>query len=153
MARTRARSVAPRSDGGRTLGGVNKGFSALVGHGFEVGRVRATANVTNDSDIEIPVNVPFPSLILGYAIRVKETISHEWNWDFIDGNTILGDAAAQSEVTGSVIEMLGADPTDYHVTTESANILIRRDSNPGVDDFDAGGSIEAVVYYIQMDEL
>jgi len=152
MARTRARSVAPRSDGGRTLGGVNKGFSALVGHGFEVGRVRATANVTNDSDIEILVNVPFPSLILGFAIRVKEAISHEWNWDFIGGNS-LGDLTAQDQVTGSVIEILGADPTDYHVTTTSANIRIRRDTDPGVDDFDAGGSIEAVVYYIQMDEL
>ena len=116
--------------------------------GFFITVAESSANITANHTITINVNVPTGSKILGCQLRVDTALAVGETWDakYATGATqsiTTNRAVAQNTKVNTVFDA----NADTDIASGEVDVVIQKNSNPGVDVFTATGNIRAIVYY------
>jgi len=130
----------------KTSGGSTGGLSILA--------AEAAAAITANHTITIQVNVPTGSRILGCQLRVDAALAAGETWDaaYVTGAT-QSIATAQAVAKNTKVNKHFDVNTDTDIASGEVDIIIQKNSNPGVDVFTAQGNIRAIIYYIAFNAM
>lgn len=110
-----------------------------------------SANITNTTSVTINLahagsgtTIPAEEKIVGVYLHVKAALAdgETWDADLDDGAQVLALASGAAVAVNTNVPLVDVTGVKTDATT---NIVIYKNSNPGVDSFTAQGTIEAVV--------
>ena len=109
----------------------------------------ATASITAAATITINVDVPNGARILACDLRVMTALAAGETWDaeWNDGATVQSIATNQAVAKNTNLQAMFDPNANAPIADAETDIIIQKNSNPGVDAFSAQGSIRAVVFY------
>jgi len=117
--------------------------------GVVIQAAEAAANITATHTITLQTNVPSGSRIIGCQLRVDTALTAGETWDaaYVTGST-QSICTAQAVTKSTKVTTWFDVKTDTDIASGEVDVVIQKNSNPGVDSFSALGNIRAIVYYM-----